>query len=41
VAYGTPYIKAGVIVNDKGIIISESSTGPELGRADEVFNPER
>lgn len=41
VAYGTPYIKAGVIVNSKGIIISESSTGPELGRADEVFNPER
>jgi translation initiation factor 6 len=41
VAYGTPYIKAGVIVNSKGIIISETSTGPELGRVDEVFNPER
>jgi translation initiation factor 6 len=41
VAYGTPYIKAGVIVNSNGIVISDKSTGPELGRADEVFNPER
>jgi len=41
VAYGTPYIKAGVIVNSNGIIISDKSTGPELGRVDEVFNPER
>ena len=41
VAYGTPYIKAGVIVNSRGIIISDTSTGPELGRVDEVFNPER
>ena len=41
VNYGSPFIKAGLIVNSKGMIVSETSTGPELGRVDEVFNPER
>lgn len=35
--YGTPFIKAGVIVNSNGVIFSEQSTGPEIGRIDEVF----
>ncbi len=39
--YGSPFIKAGLIVNSSGMIVSESSTGPELGRVDEIFNPER
>jgi len=38
VNYGTPYIKAGVIVNTKGIITSEQTTGPELDRVFEVFS---
>lgn len=37
VSFGTPFIKAGIIVNSKGLIISESSTGPEIDRCFEVF----
>lgn len=40
IGYGSPYIKSGIIVNSKGIIVSDKSTGPELGRCDEVFNKE-
>jgi len=37
VAYGSPFIKAGIIVNSNGVIVAENSTGPELGRIAEVF----
>jgi translation initiation factor 6 len=35
--FGTPFIKAGIIVNSKGMVVSEKSTGPELDRCFEVF----
>ncbi|OGI12070.1 hypothetical protein A3K64_01870 [Candidatus Micrarchaeota archaeon RBG_16_36_9] len=35
--YGSPFIRSGIIVNSKGIVFSEISTGPELGRFEEVF----
>ena len=35
--YGSPFIRSGLIVNSKGIAFSELSTGPELGRFEEVF----
>jgi translation initiation factor 6 len=37
IGYGSPFIKAGVIVNSKGVLYSEGTTGAELGRIDEVF----
>lgn len=37
VGYGNPFVKAGLIVNSKGILFSEETTGPELGRIEEVF----
>ncbi|MFH0929279.1 MAG: translation initiation factor IF-6 [Candidatus Aenigmatarchaeota archaeon] len=38
--YGSPYINSGVIVNSKGILYSEVTTGAELGRIEEVFADE-
>ncbi len=38
VGYGSPFIKSGIIVNSKGIVFSELSTGPEIGRFEEVFS---
>ena len=35
--YGSPFIKSGVIVNSKGLVFSEQTTGAEIGRIDEVF----
>lgn len=37
VTYGTPYIKSGIIVNSNGVLVSEPSTGAELGRIEEVL----
>jgi len=37
---GSPYIRAGLIVNSKGVVVSDSCTGPELGRIGEVFEVE-
>jgi len=37
VGYGSPFIKSGIIVNNRGIVFSEFSTGPEIGRFEEVF----
>jgi len=36
--YGSPFIKSGIIVNSKGVVFSELSTGPEIGRFEEVFS---
>jgi translation initiation factor 6 len=40
VTYGTPYIRSGIIVNSKGAVVSEPTTGAELGRIEEVFKNE-
>jgi translation initiation factor 6 len=37
VGFGSPFIKSGLIVNSNGVVVSEMSTGPELGRIAEVF----
>jgi len=37
VGYGNPFVKAGLIVNSKGVLFSEETTGPELGRIEEIF----
>lgn len=37
VGFGSPFIKAGLIVNSNGVVVSDRSTGPELGRIAEVF----
>lgn len=36
--YGSPFIRSGVIVNSRGVVFSELSTGPEIGRFEEVFS---
>lgn len=37
VTYGTPYIRSGIIVNSNGVLISDPTTGAEIGRIEEVF----
>ena len=37
ISFGSPFVKAGTIVNSNGLVVSQISTGPELGRAFEVF----
>jgi len=37
IGYGSPFIKSGLIVNSKGTVFSEQTTGAELGRIEEVF----
>lgn len=37
VTYGTPYIRSGLIVNSNGVLISDPTTGAEIGRIEEVF----
>ena len=34
--YGSPFIRSSIIVNSNGIVFSELSTGPEIGRFEEV-----
>jgi len=38
VNYGSPFIKAGIIVNSRGVLFSRQTTGAELGRIEEVFS---
>jgi translation initiation factor 6 len=38
VGYGSPFLRSGIIVNNNGLIFSEISTGPEIGRLEEVFS---
>jgi translation initiation factor 6 len=38
VGYGSPFIRSGIIVNSRGVLFSELSTGPEMGRYEEVFS---
>jgi translation initiation factor 6 len=37
VTYGTPYIRSGMIANASGVLVSEPTTGAEMGRIEEVF----
>ena len=39
-SYGSPFIKAGIIVNSRGVVFSEQTTGAEMGRISEVFMDE-
>ncbi len=34
---GNPYVKSGILLNDKGFIIGELSGGPEIVHADRIF----
>jgi translation initiation factor 6 len=36
--FGSPFIKASLIVNSNGVAFSDMSTGPEIGRFEEVFS---
>jgi translation initiation factor 6 len=40
VGYGSPFIRSGIIVNSKGILYSDGTTGAEIGRIEEVFSDE-
>jgi translation initiation factor 6 len=40
VGYGSPFIRSGVIVNSKGVLYADGTTGAELGRIEEVFSNE-
>ena len=35
---GSPFIKAGIVANDKGVIAGEETTGPELMRIQAIFS---
>ena len=37
VNFGSPFIKSGVIVNSKGVIAGNQTSGPEITRIDEAF----
>ncbi|MEA3229405.1 MAG: translation initiation factor IF-6, partial [archaeon] len=37
VNFGTPFVKSGLIVNSKGYIAGNLTTGPEITRIDEAF----
>jgi len=36
---GSPYISSGILCNDKSFLVGEDTTGPELGRIDQVLIP--
>jgi len=36
VNFGDPYVKCGLVLNSKGVIVGESTTGPELNRIEDV-----
>jgi translation initiation factor 6 len=40
VSYGSPFIKSGIIVNSKGVVFSEQTSGAEMGRIEEVLKNE-
>jgi len=35
--FGDPYVKNGIIGNNKGILVGEDTTGPEINRIDDIF----
>lgn len=37
VSFGSPFVKSGIVANSKGLVVSESSSGPELGRITETL----
>ncbi|UXD21850.1 translation initiation factor 6 [Ignicoccus pacificus DSM 13166] len=38
VNYGVPYVKMGVVANNKGALVGEQTTGPELARITQVLS---
>ncbi len=40
VNYGVPYVKMGIVANNKGVLVGESTTGPELARIVQVLSGE-
>jgi translation initiation factor 6 len=37
VNFGSPFVKSGIIVNDKSVLIGTQTSGPEITRIDEAF----
>jgi len=37
VNFGDPYVKCGIVLNSKGILVGELTSGPELNRIDDIF----
>jgi len=37
VNFGDPYVKCGLILNSKGVIVGEQTMGPELNRIEDIF----
>lgn len=35
--FGNPWVKSGIIVNSKGLLMGEQTSGPEMGIASEIF----
>lgn len=35
VSFGSPFVRSGIIANSKGFVVSETSSGPEIGRISE------
>jgi translation initiation factor 6 len=40
VNYGVPYVKMGVVANNKGVLVGDQTTGPELARIVQVLSGE-
>jgi translation initiation factor 6 len=38
VNYGVPYVKMGIVANNKGAVVGENTTGPELARIEQVLS---
>lgn len=37
VNFGDPYVKSGIVGNEKGVLVGEFTSGPELNRIDDIF----
>lgn len=37
VNFGDPYVKSGIVGNEKGVLVGELTSGPELNRIDDIF----
>ena len=37
VSFGSPFVKSGIIANSKGVLVSDASSGPEMGKITEAL----
>ena len=37
ISFGSPFVKSGIIANSRGALISDASSGPELGKISEAL----